>query len=148
MIWTMVVLFKIYWGISVFNLIVGIILTGIGFYSKNVFFGGTILNDIGSLFVTEAFDMIIISLVVFGFVMGDEKFNELLSLNRTDKLLYILFGLNMIYRFVFHNDVEMENGTSFTSDKLLAGIAISLYLNLSAFILSSNYIKSATNRSV
>lgn len=106
------------------------------------------MNDIGSLFVTEAFYIMLVSLVAFGFAMGDEKFNELLSLNRTDKLLYIIFGLNMIYRFVFLNDVEMENGTSFTSDKLLAGIAISLYLNLSAFILSSNYIKSATNRSV
>lgn len=127
---------------SIFNLTAGILLTVIGFCSENAFKGGTLLNQIGLLFSVEAFGIMLVSIVIFSIINGDSKIDGLLSLKWSNIIMYIVFGANVVYRLFFHNNSELENGFSATGDKVLAGIALSLILNLTILIISSNFIKS------
>ena len=56
-------------------------------------------------------------------------------------VIYIIFGANAVYRLFFHGNTETENGISVTSEKVLAGIALSLILNLTVYLISTNFIK-------
>lgn len=127
---------------SVFNLSVGILFTVTGFCLKNEFKGAKILNQIGFLFSIEAFGIIMILMLIFSIVIGDGIIDKLFSPKWYAVALYIVFAANVIYRLFFNSNIEMENGASATGEKVLAGIALSLILNLTVLIISSNFIRS------
>ena len=126
---------------SFFNLLLGGLLTVIGFCHKTAFVGGSKLNQIGTLFLIEAFGIMLISIIIFSIIVGDNIINKLFSFGWKSIIIYIILGANVVYRFFFHSNAEMENGFSTTGEKILAGIAISLILNLTIQLISTNFIK-------
>ena len=126
---------------SFFNLLLGGLLTVIGFCHKTAFVGGSKLNQIGTLFLIEAFGIMLISIIIFSIIVGDNIINKLFSFGWKSIIIYIILGANVVYRFFSHSNAEMENGFSTTGEKILAGIAISLVLNLTIHLISTNFIK-------
>ncbi len=126
---------------SFFNLLLGVLLTIIGFYHKSAFVGGSKLNQVGTLFLIEAFGIMLISIIVFSIIVGDNKINTLFSFGWKSIVIYIILGANAVYRLFFHGNAEIENGFSTTGEKILAGIAISLVLNFTICLISTNFMK-------
>lgn len=128
--------------LNVFNLVAGAMLTVASFFNKKAFIGGTALNQIAAIFSIEAFGLILVLSIIFSVMLGSDTEDVLFKPQLKHIILYVVFSLNALCRMFFHGNAEIENGTSFTSDKVLATIALSLLINLSAFILSNNYIHS------
>ena len=84
---------------SFFNLLLGGLLTVIGFCHKTAFVGGSKLNQIGTLFLIEAFGIMLISIIIFSIIVGDNIINKLFSFGWKSIIIYIILGANVVYRF-------------------------------------------------
>ncbi len=104
--------------------------------------GGTFLNTLGALFMLFASFVMLILMGIFCVVIGSSYADNLISFTIRNVVLYAILGLNLIYRLFFCDTGGIENGSSLTSAKLMAGFAIALILNLSVIIMTTKFYNS------
>jgi len=129
--------------LGLLNLVVCLPFTIYGHIFPNNIKGGMAANEIGSCIIVEAYFLMMILTVIYCFILGEDTINNLIKFNAASIILYIVFVANIIYCLLFTDtSAAMENGSSITSSKLMSNFALSLLLNLTVVIMSTNYIKS------
>lgn len=125
-----------------FNFIICLIFTTYGYIFPDKITGGTLLNTIGSIFMVIASFVMLILIGAFCIKLGNLSVNELIIFDAKNIVIYVICGINLVYRLFCCNIGGMENGSSFTSAKLMAGFAIGLLLNFSVILITTNFIQS------
>ena len=127
------------------NFVIGVALTIYGYILPNKIEGGTYINIVGLIFVTFSLFLMLILTGVHCFIIGNDRAENLIDFNIRNSILYVIVGVNLVYRLFFGDFSRPENGTSLTGAKLMAGLAISLLINLSVAIMATNYLKEGSS---
>ena len=102
--------------------------------------GGMFLNTLGSIFVTFALFLMLVLIGIFYVGIGSSRADDLIVFNVKNIILYVVVGFNLAYRLFFCDISGLENGSSLTGAKIMAGFATAMLLNLSVAIMTTNYL--------
>ena len=136
----MVVYSRILQILGCFNFIIGVVMTVYGTLFPNSVKGGTIFNSFGAMFLAFSLVLMLVLVSIFYAILGKGYVENLVRFTPQNIVLYIIIIGNMIYRFFWRDIKEIENGSSLTCAKLMAGCSVVLYLNFTIVLLMSNYL--------
>lgn len=109
-------------------------------YPKNIYAGSN-MNSLGWLFGMIGLHVTAVLIGIFYVNLGDNITDKLIVFNKYNIPIYIILGINIIYRLYFSGELVDENGLTTTSIKLMATYSLALGLNFSALIIIRNYLK-------
>lgn len=122
------------------NFILCLFFTIYGYMYPQKFIGGTPLNAISSILIILSFFVMLVLIGIFCAKVGNSYVDELVNFNVKNVVIYVICGINLVFRLFFSDTNSMENGSSLTASKLMAGLALALVLNWSVIVISTNYI--------
>lgn len=122
------------------NFILCLFFTIYGYVYPKKFTGGTLLNAIGSILIALSFFVMLVLIGIFCAKVGNSYVNELINFSVKNVVVYVICGINLVFRLFFSDTNVIENGSSLTGAKLMAGLALALFLNWSVIIISTNFI--------
>lgn len=123
------------------NFAIAVALTVYGYIFPSKIEGGTFINTMGFTFIIFGLFLMLLLIGVFYLKMGHDRADDLINFNVMNSMLYVIAGINLVYRLFFCNFSAMENGSSLTGAKLMAALATSILINLSVAIMTTNYLK-------